>query len=68
MSLNMHINTKHPLQNRDEEEISSTEIYHNLDGIESIDDFFKLEVSDGDQIYACSVFDQGLDIENKRAV
>ena len=65
MSLKKHINTKHPLQNMEEEEISSKEIDYNLDGIESIEDLFQLEFLDGDQMYACNVCDQGFDIENE---
>ena len=49
----------------EEEEIRSKEIDHNLDGVDSIEDLFQLEVLDCDKIYACSVCDQGFDIENK---
>ena len=56
---------KHPLQNMEEEEISSKEIDYNLDGIESIEDLFQLEFLDGDQMYACNVCDQRFDIENE---
>ena len=49
----------------EEEEIRSEEIDHNLNGVDSIENLFQLEVLDCDKIYACSVCDQGLDIENK---
>ena len=49
----------------EEEEIRSKEIYYNLDGMESNEDLFQLEVLDGDQIYACNGCDQGFDIENE---
>ena len=49
----------------EEEKIRSKEIYYNLEGIESNEDLFQLEVLDGDQIYACNVCDQGFDIENE---
>ena len=60
MSLKKHIDTKHPLQNMEEKKIRSTEIYYNLDGIESIEDLFQLKVLDCDQIFACNVCDQGV--------
>ena len=65
MSLKIYINTRHTLQNMEEEEISSKEVDYNLDGIESIENLFQLEFLDGDQIYACNVCDQGFDIENE---
>ena len=48
----------------EEEEIRSKEFDYNINGIESIEDLLKLEVLDGDQIYACNVWDHGFDIEN----
>ena len=42
-----HKNTKHPLQSI-EEKASSTKVDCNLEGIEDIEDLFRLEVLDGD--------------------
>ena len=60
-----HTNTKHPIQKIEENEIKSKEIDYNLEGIESIEDLFQLEVVDGDELYACNVCDQGFDIEDE---
>ena len=65
MSMKKHTNTKHPIQNNKENEIKSKEIGYDLEGMESIEDLFQLEVLDGEEIYACNVCDQGFDNEDK---
>ena len=63
--INRHINTKHILQNREENKINLNKIAGALDGIENIKDLFQLEVLGGEQIYVCNVCDNGFDNEDK---
>ena len=63
--INIHISTKHPLQNMEEKVIISNKIDFTLDRIENIEDLFQTEVLHGERLHACNVCDNGFDSEDK---
>ena len=65
MSMQNHIDNKHPSQNIEEKESNSLKRDCTLEGIEGIKDLFQLELLDGEDIYACNICDQGFDREDK---
>ena len=65
LSIKKHVNTKHSIQNIEEQENNSSKTDCTIDGIEGIEDMFQLEILDGEQVYACNVCDQGFDIEDE---
>ena len=49
----------------EEQNIFSNKINFTFDGLKDIEDLFRLEVLDGEQVYACNVCDNGSDNEDK---
>ena len=65
LQLKKHFNTKHPnkcVETADEKKSGVNNANCTLDGI---NDMFQIEIVDGEQVYVCSICDEGFDTDDE---